>query len=116
MPRIYFNGIKNISSNGATISFVLDDTYETKSSGVKRDEVIEVITELEAAENIFKYLMDEISEIKSIQNQSNEPYGALTKAKPNGSEQLGKSRSKKIQKEERPPVGKKLQTLKTDLS
>ena len=60
MTRVYFNGIRNIASNGSTISFLLDDTYENKTAGVQKKDVIEVITELDAAEGIFQYLLDEI--------------------------------------------------------
>ena len=109
MTRIYFNGIKNISSNGSTISFVLDDTYETKNNGIKKDEVIEVITELEAAENIFRYLLYEITAIKNQQT----PKPQLGKIQTKSTKSPDTLEENKQKKETRPPVGKKLNTFKS---
>ena len=67
MSRIYFNGIGRITFNGTFLSFVLDDTDKGKSGAPHKTAVIELITELDAAEGICKYLLEEISKIKEIQ-------------------------------------------------
>lgn len=105
MTRVYFNGIRNIASNGSTISFLLDDTYENKTSGVQKKDVIEVITELDAAEGIFQYLLDEINKIKQFQITS-----------PNLKDQQAILRKPVVNSEinDRPPVGRKLKINKLD--
>ena len=50
MNRVFFNGVSSISSDGKTISFVFDDTYQTKT-GLKKTEVIELISNIEDAED-----------------------------------------------------------------
>ncbi|MDA9960057.1 hypothetical protein N9D19_00795 [Planktomarina temperata] len=66
MSRMYFNGVSRISFNGKFLSLVLDDTYQDKSGIANKTTVIELLTELEAAEAICKYLLDEISTIKEM--------------------------------------------------
>ena len=50
--------------NGKFISFVLDDTYEARSGPPNKSNTVELITDLEAAEGICKYLLNEIDKIK----------------------------------------------------
>ena len=66
MNRTYFNGVGNISSNGTVLSFVFDDTYQSAGAGAKKNPVIELITELDTAEGICKYLLAEINKIKAL--------------------------------------------------
>ncbi len=69
MVRTYFNGVGQISSNGNTVSFIFNDTYELKSQGPVKKNVIELITELEVAEGAFEYLLSEIKKIKSLRQE-----------------------------------------------
>lgn len=66
MSRVYFNGVSQISYNGRMISFVLDDTYKKGMSDPTKNQVIELISELEAAEGVCRYLLNEIEKIKSL--------------------------------------------------
>jgi len=68
MSRTYINGVGRVSFNGTFLSFVLDDTFQEKSGATNQTAVIELITELEAAEGICRYLLEEISKIKKIKN------------------------------------------------
>ena len=68
MSRTYINGVGRVSFNGTLLSFVLDDTFQEKSGAANKTAVIELITELEAAEGICRYLLEEISKIKKIKN------------------------------------------------
>ena len=70
MSRTYINGVGRVSFNGTFLSFVLDDTFQEKSGATNQTAVIELITELEAAEGICRYLLEEISKIKKIRNTS----------------------------------------------
>ena len=99
MTRTYFNGVGQISSNGITISFVLNDTYDTKPQGIIKNNVIELITELEAAEGTFEYLLTEIKKIKSSRANDGEAIDApVTRSK----------ETSKNRKSKRPPVGRKI--------
>ena len=99
MTRTYFNGVGQIASNGNTISFVLNDTYETKPQGTVKNNVIELITELEAAEGTFEYLLKEIKKIKSIRAND----GQVTDAPAIRTQETSKDK-----KSNRPPVGRKI--------
>ena len=68
MSRTYINGVGRVSFNGTFLSFVLDDTFQEKSGATNQTAVIELITELETAEGICRYLLEEISKIKKIRN------------------------------------------------
>lgn len=100
MTRAYFNGVKNISSNGRTISFVLDDYYETRSQGEVRANVAELITEIETAEEILKYILLEIEKIKTLKRTE---LTTPTLAIPSED----KNRKK-------PPIGRQIKTFSID--
>ena len=70
MSRVYFNGVGNVSFNGTLLSFVLDDTNKNNNSSVNKDAVVGLITELDSAEGIFNFLLDEIKKIKEFQETS----------------------------------------------
>ena len=99
MTRTYFNGVEQISSNGNTISFVLNDTYDTRPHGTVKNNVIELITELEAAEGTFEYLLTEIKKIKSIRAND----GQVSDAPSTIPKETSKNKKSK-----RPPVGRKI--------
>ena len=104
MSRVYFNGVGRISFNGTFLSFVLDDTYQDQSGTPNKTAVTELITELDAAEGICKYLLEEISKIKEIQKrQKTDP---IKLGNTEGSDDLL----------ERPPVGAKISMSKHDHS
>ena len=67
MARVYFNGVGNVSFNGTLLSFVLDDTSKKSNGAVDKDSVVALITELDSAEGIFSFLLDEIKKIKKVQ-------------------------------------------------
>lgn len=69
MARVYFNGIGGVSFNGSLFSFSLDDTYQLKGGKLNKSMVIELITELEAAEGICNFLLEEINKIKQLQEE-----------------------------------------------
>ena len=69
MNRVFFNGVSSISSDGKTISFVFDDTYQTKT-GLKKTEVIELISNIDDAEKILTYLISEINNIRGKSAQA----------------------------------------------
>lgn len=64
MGRRYFNGINSVVYNGKFLSFVLDDTYEARKGSPNKSTTVELITDLEAAEGVCKYLLSEIDKIK----------------------------------------------------
>ena len=66
MSRVYVNGVGNISFNGTFFSFALDDTYQAKNGALNKGVVIELVTELEAAEGICHFLLEEIQKIRSF--------------------------------------------------
>ena len=104
MSRVYFNGVGRISFNGTFLSFVLDDTDQGEFGAPNKTAVIELITELDAAEGICKYLLDEISKIKEIQRtQENNPVKKQNST--DGDDIM-----------ERPPVGAKIPMSKYDHS
>ena len=104
MSRVYFNGVGGISFNGKFLSFVLDDTYSVKNGGTNKSAVIELITELDAAEGVCKYLLEEISKIKLMEeDQKNN----LTKK----TDKIGNDTISS-----RPPVGIKIPMSKHDHS
>lgn len=70
MARVYFNGIGNISLNRDIFSFSLDDTYQSKGGKLNKSIVIELVTDLEAAEGICNFLLEEIRKIKQLKEES----------------------------------------------
>ena len=108
MARKHINGVRNINSNGITFSFILEDTYETKNDGIMSSDVAHIITELDAAENIFSYLLDEIKKIKKITtDNSPTPSQGLKRTQEVEGATIGNELV-------RPPLGKKLSVLKSD--
>lgn len=71
MTRTYFNGVSKVSSSGNTISFVIDDTSEYSKESVKKEEIIHLISEIDAVEGICRYMLSEIEKIKNF-NQNNQ--------------------------------------------
>jgi hypothetical protein len=70
MARHFFNGISNLSFDGQFFSFSLDDTYQTKQREVKKEIVVNLISDLETVENVCKFIVEEISTIKKTKNVS----------------------------------------------
>ena len=66
MARRYFNGVKKLSFNGNQFSFEFEDKYQTGNGELISDGVVTLVTELDRAEDIFKYLLSEIDKIKKL--------------------------------------------------
>ena len=90
MTRVYFNGVGNINSNGKTISFILEDTIIYKNGEKQKKVISELITEVNTAEEIFKFLLEEINKIKSIDNSKISNPEKPQRNKKNITEKLGR--------------------------
>lgn len=108
MNRTYINGVRNVQSNGVTISFVLEDAQQSKSDGLQKSDIIHVITEIDAAEGIFRFLLDEIEKIKGLDKQISNRFLNDHSQRPQQDNLNEYTNSKK------PPLGKKLNVLKSD--
>lgn len=51
------------------ISFVLDDTHQAKNGQVAKENVAELITEINSLEGVAKFILGEIENIKSSSEQ-----------------------------------------------
>lgn len=110
MNRTYVNGIRDVQSNGVTISFILEDALQTKSNGLQKSDIIHVITEIDAAEGIFRFLLDEIEKIKGLDNGPSKPF------LDDQSQHSHQDNSNKKANNKKPPLGKKLNVLSSDHS
>ena len=72
MARRYFNGVKKLSFNGNQFSFEFEDKYQTGNGELISDGVVTLVTELDKAEDIFKYLLSEIDKIKKLMPDNNQ--------------------------------------------
>lgn len=66
VARHYFNGVKRLSYNGNQFSFQLEDIYTTGNGEIVSEAVISLAEELDNAENILKYLLNEIEKIREV--------------------------------------------------
>jgi hypothetical protein len=70
MSRVYFNGVSQVSFNGHLLSFALDDVFQRPNSANEKAIVIELISELETAEGVCRYILAEIEKIKQLSQTS----------------------------------------------
>lgn len=72
MARSYFNGVKKLSFDGNKFSFEFEDKFQTGNGELISDGVVNLVTELDKAEDIFKYLLSEIDKIKKLIPNNNQ--------------------------------------------
>lgn len=86
MSRVYFNGVSHVSYNGHLLSFSLEDVFQKANSANEKAIVIELISELETAEGICRYILAEIEKIKQLSQVSDDKDEAGEKATSEDSE------------------------------
>ena len=104
LSRKYFNGVRNVSFNGSLFSFELEDKFQNSKGEIGVNSVSNLVTEIDSAEKILQFLLDEISKIRNLQETTPNPNPQIKR--PPTSEQ-----STKV---DRGSLGKKLNVVKAE--
>ena len=64
MARVFVNGVSNFSSDSKTVSFAFDDTHHNGAGLVQKNIVFEIICDIEAAEGMLSYLLQQVKNVK----------------------------------------------------
>ena len=66
MSRVYINGVHDFSYDGKNLSFSLTDTHQVKTGDVRKTVSFHCVSEIHVIEDICKYIIKEIDNIKSM--------------------------------------------------
>ena len=93
-----------MSFNGSLFSFELEDKFQNSKGEIGVNSVSNLVTEIDSAEKILQFLLDEISKIRNLQETTPNPNPQIKR--PATSEQ-----STKV---DRGSLGKKLNVVKAE--
>ena len=90
MSRVYINGVHDFSYDGKNLSFSLTDTHQVKTGDVRKTVSFHCVSEIHVIEDICKYIIKEIDNIKSMSKNNEDEIKVDKKTSKDKSLNLGR--------------------------